>query len=167
MATTTGSLVPVEDYLKSTSKPNCEYVDGEVRPKAMATSLHGLIQALLILLLRRQGTDARPEVTVRLTPTKYLVPDVIAADEVADPYPTEPVTLCVDILSPEDRLGAVFSKCEDYHAWGVPYCWVVDPVKQTAWQYDAQGEPVKIEAGGTLHAGKLSVLLPELFAGKP
>jgi Uma2 family endonuclease len=59
------------------------------------------------------------------------------------------------------------SKCEDYHAWGVPYCWILDPVKQTAWEYDANGEPVKIDVGGTPHAGSLLVHLPDLFAAKP
>lgn len=72
--------------------------------------------------------------------------------------------LCVEILSPGDRLGETLATCEEYHAWGVPYCWVVDPVKQTAWEYHAQGEPVKIEAGGTLRAGELVIQLPELFA---
>jgi hypothetical protein len=29
------------------------------------------------------------------------------------------VHLCVESLSPEDRIGAVIAKCEDYHDWGV------------------------------------------------
>jgi Uma2 family endonuclease len=167
MATTTGSLVSVEEYLKSTSKPNSEYIDGEVRPKPMPTGLHGTLQLRLGMLLLQQGSKVGTEVTVRLSPTKYLIPDIIAADSIPSTYPTDPVTLCVEILSPEDRLGSVMSKCEDYHAWGVPYCWIIDPVKQTAWEYDANGEPVKIDVGGTPHAGSLLVHLPDLFAAKP
>jgi Uma2 family endonuclease len=154
----------VEDYLNYSSKPNCEYVDGELRSKAWASGRHGLIQFLLSLLLRQQGVDARPEVTVKLSPTRYLVPDVIAAESIPDDYPTQPVMLCVEILSPEDRVGAVLAKCEEYQAWGVPHCWVIDPVKQSGWEYDAQGEPEKVEAGGTLHAGGLAMLLGDLFA---
>jgi Uma2 family endonuclease len=154
----------VEEYLQYSDKPNCEYIDGVLRPKSRATSLHGLIQFLLLVLLRRQGVDARPEVTVRLSPTKFLVPDVIANDTIPDPYPTEPVALCVEILSPEDRVGSALAKCEEYHAWGVPYCWVIDPVKQTGWQYDAHCEPAKVGSDGTLRAGNLAVRLADLFS---
>ena len=51
----TSTLMSVEEYLKYSSKPNAEYIDGVLRPKPMATGLHGLIQALLLILLRRQG----------------------------------------------------------------------------------------------------------------
>ena len=154
----------VEEYLKYSGKPNCEYIDGVLRPKPMATGLHGLIQLLLGMLLRQQGVDARTEVTVRLTPTRYLVPDVIADRTLPDMYPTEPVALCVEILSPGDRLGEALAKCEEYHAWGVPYCWVIDPIKQTGWEYHNQSDPSKVEAGGSLHAGNLAVQLTDLFS---
>jgi Uma2 family endonuclease len=163
----TSTLMSVDEYLKYSSKPNAEYIDGVMRPKSWPTGLHGLIQALLLTLLRRQGADARPEVTVRLSATKFLIPDVIADRAIPDPYPTEPVMLCIEILSPEDRLGAVFSKCEEYHAWGVPHCWAIDPVKQTGWEYDAQCEPLKVQIDGTLHAGNLSVHLADLFSPQP
>ena len=158
-----GAPVSVEEYLKSSFNPNSEYVEGRVRPKSLPTKLHSLLEFMITVSLRQQGVEALAELTVRLSATKYLIPDVVAAESLGEPYPTEPAMLCVEILSPEDRLGAMFAKCEDYHAWGVPYCWVIDPVKQTGWQYDAQGEPVKVEPGGTLHAGKLAVNLGELF----
>jgi len=154
----------VEEYLNYSSKPNCEYIDGVLRPKPMATRLHGLIQAILTMLLLRQGVEAGTEITVQVTPTRFLVPDVIAADSIGDPYPTEPVMLCVEILSPEDRLGETLAKCEQYHTWGVPYCWVIDPVKKTAWEYDAECEPSKVPTDGTLRAGRLTVELAELFS---
>ncbi len=163
----TSTLMSVDEYLKYSSKPNAEYIDGVLRPKPMATSLHGLVIALLLALLRRQGIDARPEVTVRLSPTKFLIPDLIADHTIPDPYPTEPVMLCVEILSPEDRVGAMLAKCEEYHAWGVPHCWVIDPAKRTAWEYDAQCDPVRVESSGILHAGNLAVRLADLFSPQP
>jgi Uma2 family endonuclease len=80
--------------------------------------------------------------------------------------------LCVEILSPEDRLGATLAKCEEYHAWGVPFCWVidikeqVDPEKQTAWHYHSGTDPERIPSGGTLLAGQLSLPLAQLFIDK-
>jgi hypothetical protein len=51
--------------------------------------------------------------------------------------------------------------------WGVPHCWVIDPVKQTGWEYDAQCDPVKVEIGGTLRAVNLAVGLADLFSPQP
>lgn len=158
------AIVSVEDYLRRTEKPYCEYVDGVLHPKAMPTKLHALVQFMLMTLLDKQGVEALAEVTVRISPTMYLIPDVIADPEIESPYPTKPVLLCVEILSPEDRVGAMLAKCELYHAWGVPFCWIVDPEKQTAWQYHSGGEPGRIERGGTLKAGQLTVQLVEPFA---
>ena len=158
------TTVSVEDYLHRTEKPYCEYVDGVLRPKAMPTKLHALIQKTLMTLLDRQGVEALSEVQVRLSPTRYLIPDVIAAPEIQSPYPIDPVLLCVEILSPEDRIGTMLAKCEQYHAWGVPFCWVIDPEKQTGWHYHAGSEPERVDRGGTLIAGQLSVQLEELFA---
>ena len=56
----------------------------------------------------------------------------------------------------------MLAKCEEYHAWGVPFCWVIDPVKRTAWEYHAAAESVR--ATTALSAGLLSVNLEELFS---
>jgi Uma2 family endonuclease len=161
------ATVSVEDYLRHTEKPLSEYVDGVLSPKAMPTKAHALIQLILQLMLRKQGVEALAEVQVRLSPTKYLIPDVIAAPVIQSPYPTEPVLLCVEILSPEDRLGATLAKCEEYHAWGVPFCWVVDPDKRTVWQYHSGSDPERVAYTGVVTAGSLNVSLTDLFSELP
>jgi Uma2 family endonuclease len=163
---TTTAVMPVKEYLRLTEKPYHEYRDGVVSPKAMPTKLHSIIQRALMMILQRRGVLVFPELTVRVTSTRYLVPDVaVSATDFPGPYPTEPVLLCCEILSPEDRLGAMLGKCEEYHAWGVPFCWVIDPVKRSAWEYHNGAEPVR--AAGALRAGELSVELEELFAELP
>jgi Uma2 family endonuclease len=158
----TTALVSVEEYLKRTEKPNAEYIDGVVYPKAMGTYSHSLIQVILANLLRAAGLDAVTELTVRLSATKYLVPDVAAVQRIQEPYPTEPVLLCVEILSPDDRAGAMLAKCEHYHDWGVPYCWVIYPLNLIAWEYHKGGAPISAEQ--VLHAGDIAIPLDELFA---
>lgn len=152
----------VEEYLRLSEKPTCEYRDGVLYPKAMPAKFHSELEFMLVLMLRKLGLEAVHELTVRLSPTKYLVPDVVAAPVLQNPYPTEPVLLCCEILSPEDRLGTMLAKCEEYHAWGVPYCWVIDPVKRTAWEYHAGAEPVRVS--GALRAGEYAAGLDELFS---
>ncbi|MEO8026208.1 MAG: Uma2 family endonuclease [Bryobacteraceae bacterium] len=154
--------IAVGEYLRSTEKPNREYRDGMLYPKPMPTKLHALIQRALMMLLQKQGAPSFPELTLCVSPTKYLIPDIVVADDFPGPYPTEPVRLCCEILSPEDRLGTMLAKCEEYHAWGVPFCWVIDPVKRAAWEYHASGEPVHVSE--TLRAGGIAVNVAELFS---
>jgi Uma2 family endonuclease len=156
------SLITVEEYLRSTAKPNCEYRDGVLYPKALATTDHGILQGAVGAALYRLGLRVAVELTVKLAPTKYLVPDVAAAHVLQNPYPTEPVLLCCEILSPQDSLVAMLAKCEEYHAWGVPFCWVIDPVKRTAWEHHAAAEPMRVNSA--LRAGEYSVDLAELFS---
>ena len=158
----TANLVPVEEYLHYSEKPYCEYREGVLYPKAMPTTLHGVLQIMLGAMLAKLGLDAASEVILRMSRTKYLVPDIVAALELQVPYPSEPVLLCCEILSPDDRLGTILAKCDEYHAWGVPFCWVIDPVKRTAWEYHSGKEPEKVT--GALHAGEYSINLDELFS---
>jgi Uma2 family endonuclease len=77
------------------------------------------------------------ELTTRLRATKFYVPDIVV-EELANPLhgnypgPGDPVFLCIEIKSPEDRLGQLFGKCEEYHSWGVRHYWVVDPERKVA-----------------------------------
>ena len=110
------TLIPVGEYFRYSEKPTCEYRDGVLYPKPMPTAFHALLEFMLVVMLRKLGLKSASELTVRLSPTKFLVPDVIAAHVIQNPYPTEPVLLCCEILSPEDRLGTMLTKCEEYHA---------------------------------------------------
>lgn len=82
---------------------------------------HACIEGrLAVLLAGFKEVEAAIEVTVRIRPGKWLVPDVVVQERsrIQDPYPLEPVFLCAEILSPEDRIGEIFAKCEDYLRMG-------------------------------------------------
>ena len=159
MATT--AHVSIEEYFAYSGKPNCEYLDGVLRPKAMGTYEHGRVQIRIGQLLQELGYKAAAEWTVRISPTKFLVPDVAADTHVGSPYPDRPVLLCVEILSPEDRASETFKKCELYHAWGVPYCWVIDPVDEIGWEYHRGGSVE--QCTGALNAGTIQIPLSAVF----
>ncbi len=156
------ALVPVDVYLRLTGKPRCECRDGVLYPRAMPTKLHSIIQRVLMTLLQNQGIPPFPELTLCISATKYLIPDVAVADDFPGPHPTEAVRLCCEIVSPEDRLGTMLARCEEYQAWGVPFCWVIDPVKRAAWEHHSGGEPVR--ATDALRSGELAVKVDELFS---
>jgi Uma2 family endonuclease len=164
MATVT--KMPVEEYLKLTGKPYFEYIDGQVVQKPTPTELHGLIQGILLYWFIKNfpGYLAATEVRCNLTPDDYLIPDVSVRKREPGPpsrYPTKPVHLVVEVLSPDDRLGQTFTKLEKYHDWGVPHGWVIDPEKRTAWTYPKDGVPAPVD---TLEAGEIRIVLADIFA---
>jgi len=148
-------------------KPNHEYWFGEARPKPTPTSLHGVVQFVLMLLLDRCGWKAASEVTLKLSPDAEPVPDVVASrSNIERPYPTRPFELCVEIRSPADRLQPIFEKSKYYLAWGIEKVWIIDPDARTAWVMTREHpEPVWIKPEESLIAeGGAVISLPELFA---
>ncbi|MGC2658066.1 MAG: Uma2 family endonuclease [Bryobacteraceae bacterium] len=167
----TSALMTVEEYLKLDVKPYCEYIDGAIYPKTVPTFLHGFVQLLLgsLLIAHTRQFIASSEVRIRVRPGKYLIPDIVVVrrEHYEHPYPTKAAYLCIEIVSPDDKLEELLAKCEEYHAWGVPYCWVVDPEQRTAWSYDRGAESVKLSASGTLVAGEIEIPLTEIFSRMP
>lgn len=165
---TSTALISVEDYLKLNHKPACEYIDGVLRPKPMPTYKHGKMQFRVASLINRPGSlfEAVPEQTVQVREGQYLIPDVAVqrVGEVQQPYPVKPVFLCIEVLSPDDRFSAVLAKCEDYHAWGVAFCWVIDPDNKECWEYHAGGRPNEVGIDGQITAGEIVLTCGELFA---
>ena len=175
MATATSTpLISTEEYIarfvEGGEKPMCEYIDGELRPKPMPTRKHSQVQANIMFKIRQKNGEqfeALPELTTRLRKTKFYVPDIAVEDlthpiQGRYPGPGDPVFLCVEIKSPDDRMGKLFGKCEEYHTWGVPHCWIIDPERKVAWEYAPDdAEPRKADA--SLNAGPLQMALTEVF----
>jgi Uma2 family endonuclease len=159
--------VPVEEYLRDIDNTHCEYVDGVLVDKPVPTWMHGVLQAWIAVLIMRRFPQyfAAAEVHSRLRDTEFRLPDIAVQlrDVVQkESYAKQPPLLCIEILSPEDRLGATFAKCERYHDWGVPVCWVIDPEKRRAWSYERSGEPV--QASTDLKAADIHLTFADLFS---
>jgi len=166
MATATHLSLEEFHRLYDGVKPNYEYWFGEAIQKPMATSVHGVLQCVLIMLLRARGWIVAPEVTLKLVPDAAPVPDLIASRERLQlPYPTKPVGICIEILSPDDRLKNTIEKGKHYLAWGVPHVWIVEPQSRTAWMMTREHpEGVWVHPDGNLLAEDTGISLSELFA---
>lgn len=118
------TLVSEQEYLAFTGKPNCEYLDGVLIPKPMPAFNHSELQYQISDLVRRMYPDfvTSPELTLRIREGRFLIPGVAVQRkaDVQKPYPLLPIALCIEILSPDDRLTAVLAKCDEYLDWGVP-----------------------------------------------
>jgi Uma2 family endonuclease len=163
-----GTDVSVEEYLRITDKPNCEYVDGTLIQKAWPLRNHAHTQGTIAILLdqRFPAYDSFIELTVQISPTHYRVPDIVVdyRGHGEDPYPTSPVHLCIEILSEEELPSEVLEKCETYHVWGTPHTWVIDPQTRKAWQYSKGSAAVEIDPQGELTAGEIHIRLSEIFS---
>jgi len=173
-AITNAPLMSAEEYVarfvEGGEKPICEYVDGLLVAKPIGTKRHSQVQANITRLIGNRYDETLnplPELTTRLREGQFYVPD-LAVEELVRPIqgrypgPNDSVLLCVEIVSPPDRVGKLFGKCEEYHKWGVPYCWVIDPDRTIAWEYFSDDfEPRKTEE--FLTAGPIQLGLGDMF----
>jgi len=164
------ALISLEDYLKASCEPACEYLDGELFQKAMGGRPHARLQSLLSRVLFRFEELGLCQVVVEqsvlVREGAVLIPDVclLRADDSSENLVTIPALLCIEILSPSDRFSYTVKKCREYLNWGVPFCWILDPEERNAWVSDASGlHPVP--AGGMVEAGPFSLALAEIFPG--
>ena len=138
---TTATRVPVEVYLQADYEHDCDYVDGEVEERPLGELDHSAWQAILVtffsLRQKEWGIRARPELRVRVAPTRYRVPDVclLSREAPIEQIITHPPLAVFEILSPEDRMNRVLERLADYEAMGVSAIWVVDPRDASYYHY--------------------------------
>lgn len=161
-------MIPVEEYLSTVYRPDCDYVDGEVLERNLGRKDHGRLQLKLgAYFLARQAqwnTFAIVEQRLQVTPDRFRIPDVcVLLGDTSEQVLTVPPFLCIEILSPEDRLSRLRERIADYFAMGVPNVWVVDPTRREAFEATAAGD-LRI-AKEILRTGEpvLEVPLVEIF----
>ena len=164
------TLISVEEYLRTSYRPDRDYIDGEVLERNVGETDHSWLQTMIsaYLVARRAqwGITVLVEQRVQVTATHFRVPDICV---VLGPKPTEqvltkPPFICIEILSPEDRWPRIQQRIDDYLAMGVPYVWVLDPGTKTAYSATPAERTQQVTAGA-LKTQNPSVELPlvEIF----
>lgn len=162
MATATPSRISVSEYLHTSYRPDCDYVDGIIEERNLGELDHAELQRAFILYLLPHERDwkirALPEIRVQTSATHFRIAD-IAIVSVSAPreqvIQTAPVAV-IEILSPEDRIPRYAERLEDYRAMGVKSVWVVDPATRKGFdcsggewietaQFAAPGSPIRID----------------------
>lgn len=159
MATTT--RIPMEVYLRSTYEPDVDYVDGQIEKRNVGEYDHNAVQQALLIWFYQRGKEwnvrAIQEQRLRLTPTRVRIPDVCVFYRgfPIEQIFTQPPLLCIEVLSPEDRVSGVDERIEDFLRFGVKSVWVIDPKKQSGWdcssgswvrtsQFTVPGTPIQL-----------------------
>ena len=162
------TLISVEEYLRTSYRPDCDYVDGEVLERNVGEKDHSSLQKKILLYLgvreSQLGICVFPEQRVQVSATRFRIPDVcVTLGEPAEQIFTKPPFICIEVLSPEDRWPRIQQRIDDYLSMGVPDVWVLDPATKTA--YSVTPVQPAAKATGVLQTQNPAIELPlsEIF----
>jgi Uma2 family endonuclease len=146
----TGSLIGVGEYLNTSYRPDCDYVDGLVLERNWGEYDHARLQTEIAYFFRARmrewGIRVVVEQRLQVSATRFRIPDVCGT---TDPHPEPifrtPPLFCIESLSKDDRFGQMRERVDDYLRFGVRYVWIIDPSVRRAWQCTAGGTHEVIE----------------------
>jgi Uma2 family endonuclease len=156
--------ISVDEYLKTTYRPDCDYVDGEVRERNLGEYDHSRPQMRLILFVgtreKEWGIRVVPEQRVQVNQNRFRIPDVcvVLADSPVEAIFRCPPFICVEILSKDDTFKSLTERLDDYLAMGVPNVWVIDPHTRRGYVYNASG--LLETKDGVLRAANSEIAVP-------
>ena len=166
MSTTT--TLPLTAYLKTSYRPDREYIDGELLERNVGEWEHSDLQTAIAAWLRQRkgelGIQVVVEQRVQVKATRFRIPDitVLTGARPAGGIVTEPPFLCIEILSPEDRVREMRERVDDYLSFGVRYVWVIDPVTRWASIYSSEGVREVSDGVFSTESPKIVVRLADL-----
>lgn len=129
-------------------KPYFEFWFGEPVQKKMPTWMHSLLQKIIMRLLDDAGYESGAEVKLKISAEFQPLPDVSAVlpGEVELPYPTRPVEVVVEILSPDDQFSQMLAKCQFYAELGIKHIYLIDPAARQVWCWRPNQSPLLAES---------------------
>jgi Uma2 family endonuclease len=135
----TSTRLSLLDYMKTSFRPDREFVDGELVERNIGKWEHARLQALLAIWLQSQektwSVKVAIEQRVQVSATRVPIPDVMLVSRGPQPEViVEPPVLVVEILSPDDTYTETQSRSADYLRMGVPCVWIIDPTSRTGRQ---------------------------------
>jgi Uma2 family endonuclease len=141
----TDELISVREYLSTSYDPDCDYVDGVVEERNAGETDHSYLQTAIAaysFALRKQwGVCPLTEQRVQVSSTRFRIPDicVVVGPKPADQIIRTPPLVCIEILSPEDRLSKVRQRLNYHLRFGVPYVFLLDPEVRKAYRWTTAG----------------------------
>jgi Uma2 family endonuclease len=161
--------ISLGEYLNTNYRPDCEYVDGEVRERNVGKWEHARIQILLgawfVAHESRWNVISSTEQRMRVSPTRVRVPDLVVLRPGRQPeILVEPPLLVIEILSPGDSYSDLQERSRDYQRMGVETVWIVDPATRSGriGRGDAWVESTRLTVAGTAIFVELAALFARL-----
>jgi Uma2 family endonuclease len=163
------ALLTIEEYLRTAYEPDCDFVDGHLEERNVGERDHSVLQAALAAWFFNHRKEWKivvmAEQRTRVSDSRVRLPDVclVLEDAPRERVTVTPPLLAIEILSPEDRIGRVIKRLDDFLKMGVANVWVIDPDERSAFVYTS-GDLRRV-AGDTLHVPNSAVFLdlPSIF----
>ena len=139
------AAISVTEYLNTSYRPDCDYVNGEVLERNVGEYEHSRPQALVGALLSNQEKQRRIIVLIaqriQVGPNRFRVADVCAlrADAPYEPVILTPPLICIEIVARNDSFMLLLQRLDDYVGMGVEHIWVVDPHTRRGYRYTGEG----------------------------
>jgi Uma2 family endonuclease len=167
-----GTLISLEEYLNTTYRPDCDFVEGHVLERNVGKAGHAYTQAQIAIWFGKR-TELLPgllpftEGRLRVGLNRIRIPDVMISGLPAKKEEafTSPPYLCIEIMSPEDTMSGLQERLDEYLEFGVPNVWVIDPWKHRGWHITNAGwatatDGIMRTADGHVAMALADVLLP-------
>jgi Uma2 family endonuclease len=126
--------ISLEEYLRTSYHPDCDFVDGEVQERNLGEFDHGAVQGFLTSWFFQHRHEWQlhviPELRIRVSAARVRIADVclMARSQPIEQVPTRPPLAVIEILSPEDRIARYNERLSDYRNMGIQNVWVIDPI---------------------------------------
>src|ERR1700710_2554673 len=123
------TVIPLSEYLKTSYRPDRDYVDGELRERNMGEQPHARMQMILGRIFdvnrRTWGVRVLSEQRIQTSAEHCRIADicVLRSDDPRDPVVRLAPLLCIEILSRDDSLGELQERVDDYQGMGVEHIW--------------------------------------------
>jgi len=126
------TLLDIDEYLRTSYRPDREYIDGELRERNVGKWDHARVQYLLALWFGNHesewGVVGSTEQRMRVAAMRVRIPDVVVMRAAEQPdVTTEPPLLVIEVLSPDDSYSDTEERAADYWKMGVETVWIIDP----------------------------------------
>jgi Uma2 family endonuclease len=167
---TNTTLVSLGEYLSTTYRPDCDFLEGELLERNMGEQPHARVQLIIASIFENQrkiwNTRTLPEQRVQVWAERYRIPD-ICVQRRSDPRDlivrVAPL-LCVEIFSSADTKRDIQKRVDDYVGMGVEHVWAVDPWKRVGYYASAEGFREPVDGVLRIEGTPIAVSLTEVFA---
>ena len=156
---TTPALLPIDVYLRTSYRPDRDFVDGEIEKRNLGEHDHGRLQYVLAPFFyskeKQWAIHGVIEQRIRVSPSRVRVCDlaILRAEAPRERVTQTPPLLCIEVLSRKDRLIRAQRVLADYLTMGVENIWLIDPIRRSAHTFDRNGlhhaDPTNLTVPGT------------------
>jgi len=164
------ALLSLEEYLRTSYHPDCDFVDGHIEERNMGELEHSTVQIAVGAWFFNHRTEwqirVASEYRTRVSEFRVRIPDisVFLHADISEKVRTTPPLIAIEILSPDDRMNRVIRRLEDFLAMGVQNVWLLDPIERVGYTLTVEGLRLVDGARISVLDSQIYLDLPEVFS---